>query len=87
MKTVILYHPKSEFAGMAEDYKRDYELRHHGQKIELLSLETVEGAELAKLYGVVRYPAVLAIADNGSLLKLWQDRPWPLFDEIVAYAQ
>lgn len=86
MRTVILYHPDSEFAGMVEDYKRDFEERYHRKKIELLSLETAGGADMAKLYDVVRYPAILAIADDGSLLKLWQDHPWPLQQEIAAYA-
>ncbi len=85
MRTVILYHPNSEFAGLAEDYNRDYERRHYGQKIELISLETVEGAEMAKIYDVVRYPAILAVKDDGSLLKFWQDRPWPPLDEVAAY--
>jgi hypothetical protein len=85
MRCIILYHPNQEFAGMAEDYKKDFERTHQGKKLELLSLETVQGADMAKLYDVVRYPAILAIADDGSLQKLWQDRPWPLMDEISAY--
>jgi len=86
MRTVILYHPNSDKAGMAEDYKRDFEKRHQGKKIDMLSLETVEGAEMAKLYDVVRYPAILAIGPDGVLLALWQDQPWPLMDEVSAYA-
>lgn len=87
MRICILYHPRTEQQGPAEDYKRDFEARFSGQKIELVSLDTVEGAELAKLYDVVRYPAILVITDDGQLQKLWQDRPWPLFDEVFAYAQ
>ncbi len=86
MRIVILYHPNAEFAGMVEDYKRDFERRHQDKKIELISLETVGGAEMAKLYDVVRYPAILAIANDGSLHKLWQDKPFPLMDEVLAYA-
>ena len=86
MKVVILYHPNAEFAGLAEDFKRDFESRHQDRKVDLISLETVEGAEMAKLYDVVRYPAILVVANNGSLQKLWQDRPFPLFDEVAAYA-
>jgi hypothetical protein len=85
MRTVILYHPNSEFAGMAEDYKRDYERRYPGKNIEMVSLETVEGSEIAKLYDVVRYPAILIIGPNNGLIKLWQDRPWPPLDEVDAY--
>lgn len=86
MRTVILYHPNAEFAGLAQDFKKDYERRHHAQTIELVSLEAVDGAEMAKIYDVVRYPAILAIKDDGSLMKLWQDQPWPPLDEVAAYA-
>jgi hypothetical protein len=86
MRTVILYHPNAEFAGMAQDFKRDFENRHQGQTIEMVSLDTVEGTDLAKLYDVVRYPAILVMAEGGGLQKLWQDRPWPLMDEVAAYS-
>ncbi|MBX4197191.1 hypothetical protein KW801_01385 [Candidatus Saccharibacteria bacterium] len=86
MRTVILYHPNQEFAGVAEDFKRDFESRHQDKKIGLVSLETVEGAEMAKLYDVVRYPAILVVRDDGALQKLWQDRPFPLMDEVAAYS-
>jgi len=86
MRTVILYHPQSEFAGLAEDFKREFETRHPETKVELLSLETVPGSEMAQLYDIVRYPAILVVAGDGSLQKMWQDRPWPLIDEVFAYA-
>jgi hypothetical protein len=37
MKVVILYHPNAEFAGLAEDYKKDFERQHAGKTIELVS--------------------------------------------------
>jgi len=87
MRTVILYHPNTEFAGMAQDYARDYKRGHEDRTdIELLSLDGVEGSEMAKLYDIVRYPAILVIAEGGGLQKLWQDRPFPLFDEVAAYS-
>lgn len=86
MRTVILYHPNSEQAGPAEDFKRDYEKRHQGQKIELVSLETKAGAEMARVYDIVRYPAILVLKGDDSLQQLWQDQPWPLIDEVYAYA-
>ena len=86
MRIVILYHPNAEFAEMAQEFKHDFERRYPGRKIEMLSLETVGGDQMAKTYDVVRYPAILALANDGSLQKLWQDQPWPLMDEVTAYA-
>lgn len=87
MRTVILYHPNSEFAGMAEDYARDYHHKYEAAaKIELVSLDTKDGSQLAELYDVVRYPALLVVGPDGQLQKMWQDRPWPLMDEVAAFA-
>ena len=84
MKITILYHPYSEFARPVEQYATDFE-RVHGQKIELLSLETREGAELARLYDIVRYPSVIARTNDGMLLKEWQQDPLPLMNEVAGY--
>ncbi len=87
MRVIILYHPKAEFAGMAEDYARDFHRRHQDRpEIGLVSLDSVQGTEIAKLYDIVRYPAMLVVAEGGGLQKLWQDMPFPLFDEVVAYS-
>jgi hypothetical protein len=86
MRTVILYHPDAEFAGLVQDFKRDFEQRHQDRKIDLVSLDTTEGSEMARLYDVVRYPAILVIAADGQLQKLWQDRPFPLMDQVAAYS-
>ncbi|HET9721924.1 MAG TPA: hypothetical protein VFP32_02745 [Candidatus Saccharimonadales bacterium] len=86
MRIVILYHPNSEFAGMCEDYAQEYHNRNQDEKIELISLETEAGAQLAQTYEVVRYPAMLVISGDGSLQRLWQDQPFPLIDEVAAYA-
>jgi hypothetical protein len=86
MRTMIIYHPKSEFVGLVEDFKHEFEGRHPDYKVELVSLETVEGSDMAKLYDVVRYPAILVAAGDGSLQKMWQDRPFPMIDEVFSYA-
>jgi spore cortex formation protein SpoVR/YcgB (stage V sporulation) len=84
MKVVILYHPESDHARAVETYARDYDSSHHGE-IELISLETKQGADMARLYDVVKYPAVLAIRDNGELLKQWQEEQLPLMQEVASY--
>lgn len=84
MRLVILYRPNSEFARMVEEYARDFE-KNRGHSLELISLETVEGANIAKLYDIVRYPALLAMRDDGQLLKNWEGDGLPLMDEVAGY--
>jgi len=86
MNVVVLYHPNSEHARAVLDFERDFD-HQTGRKIELVSLETVEGSELAKLYDVTQYPAVVARDDSGKLLKLWQGGILPLINEVSYYAE
>lgn len=84
MKASILYHPESEFARMVEEYAHDFE-HQKGTAIELISLETRNGADLAALYGVVQYPALLVRRDNNDLIKHWEGEPLPLMNEVAGY--
>ncbi len=84
MKAVIIYHPDSESARKVEEFVYEFEKRT-GHTMDLISLETQEGAELARVYDVVRYPAILTIRDNGELLKNWEGEELPLINEVTAY--
>jgi hypothetical protein len=83
MKAIVLYHPQSDHGGSVQDYAREYK-NAKNKDIELLSLETVEGAEMAQLYDVTTYPAVLVKAQDSSLLKLWQGG-LPSMSELDSY--
>ncbi|HJQ08623.1 MAG TPA: hypothetical protein VJ836_04050 [Candidatus Saccharimonadales bacterium] len=86
MKLLILYRPDSEHATEIESYVRDFQRTYEaGKRIELQSLSTRDGAATASLYDIMVYPAILALADDGSVLNLWQGKPLPLMDEVAAY--
>ena len=84
MKVTVLYQPNSEHERRVLDYARDVK-RTTGHELELVSLNSREGADQAKLYDATRYPAVLALRDNGQLLQLWQDELLPTINEVSAY--
>lgn len=84
MKASILYHPNAEFSRMVEQYVKDF-ARFHQQEIELVSLETREGADMARLYDIVRYPALLVVDGRNALARQWQGDKLPLMDEVVSY--
>lgn len=84
MKVVVLYRPNTDYARSAEDFAREFERRSWNKKVQLLSLDTRDGAALASLYDVVRYPAILAVRDDGQLQQMWQGDPLPLLNEVAA---
>ena len=87
VKLLILYRPNSEHATEVESYVHDFQRRYEvGRKFELVSLNTRDGAATASLYDVISYPAILVLADDGSMVGFWQGMPLPLMDEVAGYA-
>ena len=85
---LILYRPNSEHDTEVQSFVRDFQRRYEaGRKIELVSLDTRDGAATADLYGVTNYPAILVVGDDGVMVSLWQGRPLPLMDEVAGYAR
>lgn len=87
MKVLVLYRPESEHASAVESFLRDLERRHvlASEQLNILNLDSREGAEAAKLYDVVEYPAILAVDDFGSIIRSWQGEHLPLLDDIAGY--
>lgn len=79
-----MYHPESEFSRTVEEYTHDF-ARQKGTAIEPISLETREGAVMAALYEIVRYPALIVRQDNGDYVKHWEGEPLPLMNEVAGY--
>jgi len=84
MKAFMLYRSDSEFARTAEEYVAEFK-RVTGRDIELMDLNTVEGAEAARLYDVVQHPSLVIIRDDGQLAQFWQGTPLPLMNEVLGY--
>jgi hypothetical protein len=86
VKLLILYRPNSEHATTVEDFVREFQRRHDiGSRLELVSINTRDGAATANLYDIMSYPSILALADNGSVINTWQGEPLPLMDEVAGY--
>jgi hypothetical protein len=85
MKVYIIYQSDSEHARRVEEYVRDFRKEQVTRKVDLVDVNTEEGARLAELYDVVQYPAILALADDGQILKSWQGE-FPLMNELAYYA-
>jgi hypothetical protein len=86
MRVVIIYRDKSDHARAVLSFVRDIKSRYPDRYIELIDVETRDGMAMANLYDIVRYPAVLVVGMDGSLMQQWQGEPLPLIDEAISYA-
>ena len=86
MKVLILYRPNSEHGTLVESFVRDMQHQHDlGSKVEMVSMDTRDGAATASLYDIWTFPSVVAVADDGRMLNSWQGEPLPLMDEVAGY--
>ena len=87
MKVLVLYQPDSEHRRTVETFVRDFKYQHeaNANQLEILDVNTRDGAATATLYDVTQYPTVLVTADNGSIIKSWIGDNLPLMDELASY--
>ena len=85
MKVLILYRPNSEHGRIIEDFIRDYKNRHEEGKLEVMDIDSRDGSATATLYGIMQYPAILALRGDGSVLKYWEGTDLPMMDEVAYY--
>jgi len=86
MKVVVLYRPNSEYARAVEEFAREFSRIYPDKKIELISVDTRDGSATASLYDILKYPAVLALSDDGRVIHEWHEQTLPLINEVSYYA-
>lgn len=84
MKTSIIYRPNSEHARTVEEYMHDFK-RRTGWELSVLNPDTPDGANICRVYDIVEYPSIIALADDGQLQNSWRGLPLPTIDELSYY--
>ena len=84
MKIIVIFRDRSEHSRVTNEFIANVERRYPDKKIEKVELETRDGAYSAETYGVTRYPAIIACANDGGVLGMWEGEPLPLIDEVVS---
>lgn len=87
MKVLVLYRPNSEHGRSVESFIRDFKYQHeaNANHLDVTDIDTREGVATASLYDIMQYPAILILADDGSLIKSWEGESLPLMDELASY--
>lgn len=84
MKVVVVYKDESDHARSVYDFLHNYEMQT-GRTLETIDPETQAGADFCRLYDIVEYPSVVAIANDGILQNIWRGTPLPLVNEVSYY--
>lgn len=86
MKVIVLYRPNSDHGRVVDEFSREFQARNPSSQIELMNIDSQEGSNLAGLYDVMDYPAIMVMRTDGSLQHLWQGAELPLVEEVAGYA-
>lgn len=86
MRVVVLYRSRSEQERAVLEFEREYQHRT-GRTITLQDTNTRDGAAMASLYDIMQFPCVLALANDGQVLQMWQGSHLPLINEVSYYDQ
>ena len=74
MKAVILYKPNTERETSVLEYVREF------------AHVTGHGIEIAKLYDIMQFPAIVVFKDDGEYIRSWLERDsWPTISELSFY--
>ncbi len=84
MRLAVFYRKNSEQERPIIEFKEMMRRRHPDIEIVEKDLDSRDGVDDARLYGITRYPAILVTANDGSLQGLWEGTPLPLIDEVFA---
>lgn len=86
MRVFCLYRPNTEQERGITELNREL-LRRINKELELISVDTVEGDNLAQVYDVTQYPAVVVTDSAGVLQHSWTEGVLPLINELGYYLQ
>lgn len=84
MKTYIVYKDQSEHGRAVTEFVHDFKFQT-GLDLDLMNPESLEGESFCRAYGIVDYPTVIAVADDGQMQKMWVGLPLPTIMEVSYY--
>ena len=85
MRTVVVYKDISEHARPVEEFIRYYK-SVTGRDLETMEPETREGVRFCTAYGIMQYPTIISLSDDGQMHAMWAGLPLPTVNEVSAYA-
>ena len=86
MRTVVVTKEGRDYSRAVGDWLREFE-RRVGRELEVVDPDSREGGDFARVYDVVEYPTILALAEDGRVRASWRGEILPTIDEVAFYAR
>jgi len=86
MRVFCLYRPNTDHERPVTELNAELK-RRMNLELELISMDTAEGDQIARVYDIMQFPAVLAVDSSGVLHKAWAEGNLPLINELSYYLQ
>ena len=86
MRVVVVYKDQNDYTREVLDYMHDFK-RQTGHDLETVDPDSPDGTLFCETYGVVDYPTVIAISDDGIMQDVWRGLPFPTISELSFYVQ
>jgi hypothetical protein len=68
----IIFSRKGPVQDQSQIKKLLQSLRVHGVQMESVDADSIQGSQLAEVYGVMDYPAVVVVTEDGAVRGFWQ---------------
>jgi hypothetical protein len=85
MKVVVVSREGEDYSRAVSDWLTDFR-RRTGRELTVISPDSPSGAGFSSTYDVVEYPSIVALAEDGQVLRMWRGLPLPTIDEVNYYA-
>lgn len=86
MQVVVVTKDQNDYSHEVSDYLRDFN-RQTGHDLKVVDPDTAEGTQFCETYGVVQYPSIVAISNDGVMQSMWSGLPLPTISELSYYVQ
>ena len=86
MKVAVVWKDNTDYAREVTDWIQEFE-QDTGKTVESIDPESIEGEIFVRARDMLEFPAVVALADDGTVLREWKGTPLPQFDEVSYYVK
>lgn len=87
MRTILIRKDDQDYTRDVITWLRDFEHQAGAGLIEEIDPETTEGENLVETYDLLEYPAIMVLAEDGSVVQMWKGMPLPSPDMVSYFAR